>query len=237
MERTPRPPGRVPERYGQEQSAQPAAESRPAPAAESWDERVIHHGIQTAVAEERPIDNRTARYIASQFHGGQASALYALASSGAITDEVMGELVHETPAQAWIDALIAYCASRSDPGPVAGWVERAEAQDRGDLFAAIESASVTRLGDVATVYAPEPPSDEEDDDGRDHFSWGDAARWSPAVQVESAAEETPNFSDEQLDALFGDGADEEIGDVQDLGWYGLARWTDQPGGLILKCDD
>jgi len=132
MERRLRLPGGEPEQQREDQPQQQAAESPPAPTVESWDERVIHDGIQAAGAEDRPIDNRTARYIAGQLHSGQASALYALASSGAITDEVMGELVHErtvqtTPVQVWIDALIAYCVQRPDHGPVEGWVEQAEA--------------------------------------------------------------------------------------------------------------
>jgi hypothetical protein len=50
------------------------------PRGESWNERIIRTGIEAAQSEEREIDDRTARYIASQLHGGQASALYSLAA-------------------------------------------------------------------------------------------------------------------------------------------------------------
>lgn len=40
--------------------------------------------------------------------------------------------------------------------------------------------------------------------------------------------------DEELDLLFSVDADEEIGDDDELGWYGLIRWSDRPGGVILR---
>ena len=131
----------------------------PAQDEESWDERVIREGIEAALAEERAIDDRTARYIAGQLHGGQQTGLYALASSGAITDTVVGELVSERLDQepgvrGWIDALIAYCAQRPDPGPVEGWVAQTEALDRAELAARI-SAVGTPLGALATVHDAE----------------------------------------------------------------------------------
>jgi hypothetical protein len=50
------------------------------------DDHLIHNRITEALREDRPIDHATARCIAAQLHGGQASALYALASSGALPD-------------------------------------------------------------------------------------------------------------------------------------------------------
>lgn len=202
---------------------------------ESWDERVIREGIEAAVTEGRPIDNRTARYIAGQLHDGQASALYALASSGAVQAEVFGELDHgrtEQPPEVrrWLACLTVYCAFRGESGPVDNWTESSEAQDRVDLMAQLNAAG-TPLGDVATVRATGlPPEDGE----ADHFQWDDAARWSPAgddssgVQVDTA---------EQLDELFSDQVDEEFGDVEDLGWYGLVQHVGQPGGAILTVDE
>ena len=208
----------------------------PAPDAESWDERVIREGIQTALAEERAIDDRTARYIAGQLHGGQETGLYALASSGAITDTVVGELVgerldQEPGVRAWIDALITYCAQRPDSAPVDGWVEQAEAGDRADLMARIAAGSVAELGDLAVVTVVE--SSEPAQEQRDSFSWSDAARWSPETSAES---ESDVLTDDDLDALFDTEPDEEIGDMSELGWYALLRPGDRPGGYVITRD-
>jgi hypothetical protein len=53
----------------------------------SEDQRAILFGIEAAKAEEREVDDATARRIASQLHGGKTSALYGLASAGAIDEE------------------------------------------------------------------------------------------------------------------------------------------------------
>lgn len=95
MERPPQP--QRDEQQRQAEAPMPVVnETTATPVAEhSWDERVICAGVEAAEREDRHIDDRTARYIASQLHGGQASALYALASSGAILDLAVGELVQE----------------------------------------------------------------------------------------------------------------------------------------------
>lgn len=52
-------------------------------------------------------------------------------------------------------------------------------------------------------------------------------------------EDGPHFlsaANEQLDVLFSQQADEEIGDVQELGWFGLIRHASEPGGVILRVD-
>jgi hypothetical protein len=94
------------------------------------DADLIHYNITEALREERPIDNATARVIASQLHGGQASPLYALASSGALVDGLRDELDgwrrEDTPVELepWLDALDEYLDSRRDePGAVEGWSE------------------------------------------------------------------------------------------------------------------
>jgi hypothetical protein len=46
------------------------------------DSQRIARGISDAKAEEREIDEATARLIASQWHNGQSSLLYAFASTG-----------------------------------------------------------------------------------------------------------------------------------------------------------
>jgi antirestriction protein len=92
------------------------------------DAHLIHYNITEALREARPIDHATARVIASQLHGGQASPLYALASSGALVDGLRGELDgwrrEDAPVELepWLDALDEYLDSRvEEPGPIEGW--------------------------------------------------------------------------------------------------------------------
>jgi len=98
----------------------------------------------------------------------------------------------------------------------------------------MSAAGVTTLGEIATVCTPGPSI--ENDEADDHFPWGDSARWSPSDDV-AAASRHPAMSEEQLDELFGAQADEEIGDVSDLGWYGLIREPGRLGGFILQLDE
>lgn len=136
----------------------------PAEEQESHDERVIREGIEAALRENREIDDQTARYIASQLHEGQASALYSLASTGAIAEEVHDELTRDFDQQTdqvkwWVNWLGTYCLNREHKGPVSGWVESAAAIDRQEdedaarhaLFERISAAGVQTLGEVATI--------------------------------------------------------------------------------------
>jgi antirestriction protein len=211
----------------------------PPPAPESHDERVIREGIEAAVLERRPIDDRTARYIASQLHGGQSSALYSLASSGAVRSEVFAELNNGSADQpehvrGWLTSLTVYCELRGESGPINGWVERAEGQDRADLMRRIAAAGVTTLGQIATVEtAGSSAQAQADNDGAHAFHWDDAARWSPVDEVASM----PIEHAERVNALFDGEPDEELGSVEELGWYGLIRHVDQAGGVILRLDE
>lgn len=91
------------------------------------DHQLIHEHITEALREQRPIDHATARAIAVQLHGGQSSALYALASSGALIDGLADELdaLRDDTSNApelWLDVLDDYLESRTDePGPIRGW--------------------------------------------------------------------------------------------------------------------
>ena len=138
----------------------------PYEAHESHDERVIREGIEAALAENREIDDRTARYIASQLHEGQGSALYSLASTGAISEEVHDELTRNFDQQSeqakwWINWLGTYCLNRENKGPVPDWAASAaaidrdedEARARQDLFERISAAGVRTLGEVATMVS------------------------------------------------------------------------------------
>src|SRR6266516_320018 len=175
------------------------------PHEESHDERVIRQGIEAAQKEEREIDDRTARYIASQLHGGQDSALYALASSGAvIEDDVYHELYedlesHTLQVQQWVEALRTYCLNRERKEPIAGWARRAAELDK-----------------------------------RDEQRWRLVG--GMALANEASAREEREQEQDQFDDLFGEVPDEEIGTVDELGWFGLVRHEDKPGGLLL-CQD
>src|SRR6266511_3150046 len=143
---------RIPHQGGE----QPPTTEVVAPRQETGDERVIREGIERALRDGTEIDDRTARYIASQLHEGQASAMYSLASSGAIAEEVHAELTRDFDQQPdqvrnWVNWLGTYCLNREWKGPVTGWVQNAEAQDRADLMARINAAGVKTLGQVAIV--------------------------------------------------------------------------------------
>ncbi|WP_329051239.1 antirestriction protein ArdA [Amycolatopsis sp. NBC_01488] len=244
------------------------------------DEQLIHYGITEALREGRPIDHTTVRVIASQLHGGQRSPLYALASTGALTDGLRDELDawredNETGVEVepWLDALDEYLDNRDDAAPVAGWHQLWPAQpERQDdepdsrdeerppygppadamgrlavstsdqveqspeeaaacqaLFERISAAGVRTLGEVAVV-------DTRDQDDLDDYPWTDAAAWSPTEVARHNFEER-RYSVEELDVLFGAPPDNEIGTVSDLGWYGLVKHQDRPGGLILIQDE
>jgi hypothetical protein len=83
----------------------------------------------SALADGDVISDACARMIASQWHGGQFSALYALASSGAIeavdvSRELQGvQAVTQRPAShtAELNALAAYVRHHGARGPVPGW--------------------------------------------------------------------------------------------------------------------
>lgn len=243
-----------------------AGETADAPAGPSYevdettDERLIREGIERAIAEDRSIDNRTARYIASQLHGGQASALYSLASTGNIDEAVHGELISERLVQPpivqdWIDHLLAYCVNRLDKGPVEGWAQTAALQAaweqagverrqidaldpslRTDDEAAARADLMRQIeaGSVMRLGDIATVTSGPTDDERDTFSWGDAARWSP--EFVSVQTQPHGATDAEL-TLFDEEPDEQIGDVAELGWYALIRSGDGTGGLVLRVDE
>lgn len=107
----------------------PHHEHEPDPALPTGDEARITRGIADAMSDGRTIDDATARRSAAQLHGGQASALYALASSGAVEPEVLTEIADATGAlpmtyETWGDALLDYVRDRArarDHGPRRAW--------------------------------------------------------------------------------------------------------------------
>jgi antirestriction protein len=226
------------------------------------DDQLIHYHITEALREDRPIDHATARAIASQLHSGQASALCALASSGAVVDDVGAELDawradNETGVEVepWLDALDEYLGSRDDLSPIEGWAglwpaqparpettapnaapADNEAAERQALMARISAAGITTLGQVATVVTVDAPEPADQENEHDDFPWGDAAEWNTTAIALSDYDEL-RLTEDELDELFAEQPeDNQVGSVEDLGWYGLARREGQSGGLILHID-
>jgi antirestriction protein len=151
--------------------------------AESHDERLIREGIEAAGAEEREIDDCTARSIAAQLHDGQRSALYALASTGAILEddvyrELYADLESQMPqVQQWVEALRTYCLHRGSIGPVAGWAERhaEEEQERqrrsllGSL--AVGSEAPTAEQEQARIEQLEELTPDQETGSVDELGW------------------------------------------------------------------
>lgn len=97
----------------------------------------------------------------------------------------------------------------------------------------INAAGVTTLGEVATITAPEVHAEHDEPD---RFSWSDAARWQPEAGETDEPALHPELSDEELDTLFGEDADAEVGTAYELGWFGIVRWPERQGGVILARD-
>lgn len=96
---------------------------------EPSDYEIIRSGLLAAELEGRVIDDGTARRLAMQLHGGQATAMYSLGSCGAINQEDLAwEMVrdmHSIPRgdelRLWYDDLASYCIEKGDRGPQEGW--------------------------------------------------------------------------------------------------------------------
>ena len=87
------------------------------------DQEVIDAGIARADESDGVIDDLTARVIANAWHGGAASALYALASTGAIlptTAYVIRRELEQSPLPE-LAALLGYVRRYGERGPVEGW--------------------------------------------------------------------------------------------------------------------
>lgn len=92
------------------------------------DDQLIHLGIQYAVLNDTTIPDSTARRIAMQWHGGQASALYSLGSCGAID---LSALVQELGVvyvkardehdQLALNELARYVEARGERDELPGW--------------------------------------------------------------------------------------------------------------------
>lgn len=121
------------------------------------DEQRIERAIAEALNDERAIDDGTAQRIAALLHTGQDSALYALASSGALPDRLEAELlesVQDLPPErdSWIDALLAYAEGRGENrGPKEGWADAIGDDAQAAIEAARAAASRERRADRARL--------------------------------------------------------------------------------------
>lgn len=107
------------------------SEHSPIPERRYTDDELIDMSLTSFEDIESSIDDATARMIASQFHGGQSSDLYSLASTGHIGGGLLDEInrtfeeFKDQPAeQRKIAALAVYIAerkSREDVAAVDGW--------------------------------------------------------------------------------------------------------------------
>jgi antirestriction protein len=226
----------------------------------SGDERAIQFGIEAARAEEREVDDAVARCIAAQLHGGQASALYSLASTGNLAhdnlDRELSELYQDTSPQVreWASVLGTYALHRENRGSVDGWtrlwpeanqasVSTAddEAEARAELVQRLNAAAVTTLGQVATVVTAEGVhgvgAAVDDEAEPDTYPWTDAVRWRPdgggVDELELAASEDDAVDSALLDELFTRLPDEQLGSREEMGWCGLLRHEGRDGGVIL----
>lgn len=91
------------------------------------DWELINTELDAAEREQRTISDLAARVIATQFHSGQSSALYAFSSTGIIED-YLGDEIHESiqdsdeeEERRALEAFNTYCAGRSDKSRQAGW--------------------------------------------------------------------------------------------------------------------
>jgi len=95
------------------------------------DDAYLEWAMTDAEVSWRNIPDVAARMIASQFHGGQSSALFALASSGAIDLEGIRyeyTVIYAHPGtpeddKRKLDHLGMYVVENGNRDPVAGWSE------------------------------------------------------------------------------------------------------------------
>lgn len=108
------------------------------------DDELVAREIAKAIREQRPVSDAGARVISSMIHEGQESALYSLASSGAIVDGLADELERDynradrndqNEIRTWVVQLMDYIGGRETTDPIDGWsqlwLEQPEYEDPG----------------------------------------------------------------------------------------------------------
>lgn len=117
----------------------------------SVDAEVIRRGLYESEASGEPISDLTARVVASAWHGGQGSALYAFASTGAILRARTVD--HEPEGYAPNMGYVVRDASGREIYRGPQWQAERHAGDGRDLFEEVRDllAADTTLGEDATA--------------------------------------------------------------------------------------
>lgn len=109
------------------------------------DSQLIRRAIERSAEREVAISDAAARVISSQIHEGQTTPLYALASSGAITEGLVDQLERDyrradmndqLEIRTWVVALMHYVETRGDDvaareGWAKLWLQHPEYEDTG----------------------------------------------------------------------------------------------------------
>ncbi len=90
------------------------------------DTELVNAMIAEAERDHRPIAHPAARAIAALLHEGQTTAMYSLASCGAISDDLSAELGRDLTnpdeeIRRWARALCAYADHHGTRSAVEGW--------------------------------------------------------------------------------------------------------------------
>lgn len=160
------------------------------------DEELIELALDRAEADETPIDNATARVIASQLHAGQASAMYALASTGKIfprhlelefrVDRQFADHGDAPEVARWLQRLQEYVEARESHDPVEGWsamwLQQPEYEDTG----LDENDECTECGEhFANPHHPSCSRSPEDFPDEDDSFQPEPAEADPRAELEA----------------------------------------------------
>jgi hypothetical protein len=107
----------------------------------SWEEHVVNNGIEAAEREQRPIDDRTACYIAWSLKDASTPALNSFAHTGAIDipgltidiSRVKVDVSNTENVQSQLGQLSFYWQNRQERGPVEYWRNAIYQEDKADL--------------------------------------------------------------------------------------------------------
>jgi hypothetical protein len=160
----PLPPGGEPDPSGVEGAREVTIEfghlDHHSPVGGSWGEFVVARGIEAAERDDRPIDNRTASYIAAFLSRTTTPALRALATTGAVymthlEEEAVSILFDQTTeVQIWISWLANYWQNREDVGPVENWRAAIKGQDRDDGERLRREGVAAKVDDIFQAVEP-----------------------------------------------------------------------------------
>lgn len=223
------------------------------------EEQRIQRGIADALNEDRPIDDHTARRIAMHLQRGEESALYVLASSGALPERLERELlesVQDLPLErdSWVDALLDYADARGeDRGTREGWREVPAEDDAPSAVAAAGAVPSTTPGAESEPASSLPEREQRSqpriyvrclaayNDGILYGRWIDADQDSDAVHDEVTAllSASPVAGAEEYAIHDYEGfAGYPLGEYEDLGFVSrLARGIAQHGQAFAAYAD